>query len=47
MTALEMLEYLETWAEMHTQEVYGSPCEFIQVNSLLSEIRNLAARFDK
>lgn len=37
----ELIAYLKTWAKLHTQEVYGSPRDYISVWALESELDSL------
>ena len=38
MSPEQIVAYLRGWAKLHTQEVYGSSREFININSLNAEL---------
>ena len=41
MTAEEIAAYLIAWAKLNAREVYGSPREYIHIDSLIAQLRQI------
>lgn len=41
MTPEQITAYLRGWAKLHAQEVYGSPREYIHIDTLNAELKRI------
>lgn len=47
MDKLDIIAYISQWVELHAQEVYGSPRQYVNIRELNGELSTLKDRLSE